>query len=768
MSKKYQIAQIGAIIDKENVEIFSKNIIKNSEISVFVLPSEESFLESNERVYHIDEFELLNEQKSFDYIVMGSNVLSSKSSKGLLRKVSLLKKKDLTETKIDMSDANDIIEELQSLVVEYMEETQKYKKMADEYKCQAVTATQMYEEIKNAFYWRVLSPVRFITNKIKLTVHNSRAIRLIYKGIKYLIKNGPKKTFAAIRERKVAKKAINSHCSFEISQEQRKKEETTVFDKNIKFSILVPLYNTPKNFLKQMIDSVVDQTYANWELCLADGSTKDFDFVRTYCEELAKNDNRIVYKKLEKNGGISENTNECMRMATGDYIALFDHDDVLHPSVLFENMRVICEQGADYVYTDEATFLGDDITDIVTCHFKADFAPYSLLANNYICHFSVFKRELIDKAGMFRKEYDGSQDHDFILRITDVAEKIVHIPKILYFWRSHKNSVAMDINSKTYAIKAGQNAVRDFLLTKGIKSTVDSSPAFPTIYKVNVELQEKPLVSIIIPTRDHGLDLQRCINSIRLQSTYDNYEIIIVDNCTADKYTLNYFKILEHQKNIKILKYDKEFNYSAINNFAVKHANGKYLLFLNNDTEVITPQWIEELLMYAQLSDVGAVGAKLYFNDDTVQHGGIILGMGADGVAGHSHYKVKRSDLGYMGRMYYVQNLSAVTAACLIMSKEIFDNVGGFSEDMPVAFNDVDLCLKVRKKGYNVLFNPFCELYHYESKSRGMDVNADKIERFKEDVKRFKDKWGEQLEKGDPYFNPNFSLLDSCFRVRND
>ena len=768
MSYKYRIAQVGAKKDKNNSFSLCDGF-PGAEVTLFVIPGEDIAVNEKALVYPVNAFAKLHNENPFDFIIIGESVVDAENGKKVFELISRLGVTQDDDDTLDLvCELNKTIADLQDQIKEYRNDARSYKQMADEFRLQAVQATAMYNEIKNAFYWRVLSPIRFVTNKIKLALYNCSVTRKFFKGIKLVIKNGPVNAYKIIKESKNTQKAINKRLSIEISDEQREKEENTVFDKNIKFSILVPLYNTPLNFLKEMIDSVITQTYPNWELCLADGSSAEFEYVEKYCTKLAKKDKRIVYKKLEKNGGISENTNECIRMATGDYIALFDHDDVLHPSVLFENMRAICEQGADYIYTDETTFLGDKVTDIVSYHLKADFAFYSLLANNYICHFSVFKRDLIDKAGMFRKEYDGSQDHDFILRITDVAQKIVHIPRVLYFWRSHKNSVAMDINSKTYAIKAGQNAVRDFLKSKGINAKIESSPAFPTIYKANIELKDKPLVSIIIPTRNHGMDLQRCINSIRLQSTYDNYEIIVVDNQTTDKYTLQCFKALELYRNVKVLKYDNEFNYSAINNFAAKHSKGEYLLFLNNDTEIITPEWIEELLMYAQLPDVGAVGAKLYFDDNTVQHGGIILGMGDDGVAGHSHYRADRNNVGYMGRMYYVQNLSAVTAACMMISKKVFDEVDGFSEDMPVAFNDVDLCLKLRQKDYNVLFNPFCELYHYESKSRGLDTDKQKVERFKQDVENFKTKWKKELQAGDPFFNPNFNPLCPYFQIRED
>ncbi len=543
-----------------------------------------------------------------------------------------------------------------------------------------------------------------------------------------------------------------------ISKETRKLQSETKFCKDIKFSILVPLYNTPARFLKEMIGSVTSQTYGNWELCLADGSDDKHAYVGEYCKKLSEKDGRIVYKKLTENKGISENTNECIRMSSGNYIALFDHDDVLHPSALYECMKAICEQDADYVYTDEAVFLGKRISNITTHHFKPDFAYYNLLANNYICHFSVFKAALIEKVGMFRHEYDGSQDHDIILRLTSVAENIVHIPKILYFWRSHKNSVAMDISSKTYAIKAGISAVHDFLQSKGIEAEVESSPAYPTIYRIKYKITGTPKVSIIISNKDKADGLKKCINSIFEKSTYKNYEIIIVDNQSTDKETLAYYDELECKENIKLLSYDKPYNYSAIINGAVKAADGEYILMLDSDTEVITPEWIEELLMYAQREDIGAVGAKLCLPDNSLQHAGIILGVGSEHIAESSHLGMDIENVGYMGKMFYAQNVSAVTTACLMVKKSAFVEVGGFDESLSMAYCDVDFCLSLGKLGLANIFNPFSVLYHWHNRS------FYKKSVFTDEAKKFREKWQDVLEKGDPYYNPNFSL-DASYMI---
>ncbi len=622
-----------------------------------------------------------------------------------------------------------------------------------------------YNSVVSSSSWKFTAPFRKLSAFLRRTVLKFAFIRLPLKAIKLLFKSGFKSTFLMVKHKL---KSMRPFDYSQITNERRQREENTKFDKEIKFSVLVPLYNTPEKFLREMIESVVNQTYKNWELCLADGSDSEHNDVEKIVSEYSSKDNRIKYKKLEKNLGISENTNECIKIASGDYLALFDHDDYLHPSVLFENMKAICEHGADFIYTDEATFLGEDITKIHTFHFKPDFAPDNLRANNYICHFSVFSKELQEKTGYFRHEFDGSQDHDMILRLTSNASKIWHIRKLLYFWRSHPNSVASDINSKTYAIDAGIRAVTASLEASGLTGcTVESSKIFPTIYRISYPIKDNPLVSIIIANSDHKSDLKKCIDSILSKATYDNYEIIIVENNSKSKDIFDYYKTLKEHKNIRVINFEGEFNYSAVNNLGAENAKGDYLLLLNNDTEVITENFIEEMLMFAQREDVGAVGAKLYYEDNTIQHAGIILGLGTDRIAGHSHYTFPRDHIGYMGKLFYAHNLSAVTGACMMVKKEVFFKVGGLNTELKIAFNDIDFCLKLRDLGYLIVWNPYAELYHYESKSRGFEDSKEKKERFKAECEKFRKLWGKTIEKGDPYYNPNFSL-DANYQIDFD
>ena len=611
--------------------------------------------------------------------------------------------------------------------------------------------------IKGSVFWRFSKPLRSCVHWVRRTKE-----RLGYCGS---IRGVIRKLDAKSIERKA--RIQHGTASFP-DAEEAKRQSSEQFLRSVKFSILMPLYNTPEKFLRQAIDSVRAQTYANWELCLADGSDEKHGNVERICREYAQHDPRILYRKLPENRGISGNTNACLDMASGDYIALFDHDDVLHPSVLYEYRKVICEKGADYIYCDEATFKGNKTIDhMITLHFKPDYAPDNLRANNYICHFSAFDRRLLAGGVVFRPEFDGSQDHDMILRLTGRAKCVVHVPKLLYYWRSHSGSVAADINAKSYAVDAAKGAVAAHLREQGFENfEIRSTKAFETIFQIKYEIKGNPLVSIVIPNKDHRQDLERCITSIIEKSSYGNYEILIVENNSTEEDIFEYYRKIQEDPNIRVITYEGDFNYSRINNTAVKKARGEYVLLLNNDTSVISLDWIEELLMYAQRPDVGAVGAKLYYADRTIQHAGVVLGLGQHRTAGHSHYRVSSNNLGYMGRLCYAQNVMAVTGACLMMKKSLYEQLGGLDESFAVSLNDVDLCIRAWKAGYVNVFTPFAELYHYESVSRGLDDHGEKAERYERESEAFRAKWKELLDRGDPYYNPNFSLDRSDFALR--
>lgn len=632
--------------------------------------------------------------------------------------------------------------------------------------------------IKESAFWRMSAPFRSIVHWFRRTKE-----RIGYYGS---IKGVARK----VRAKMIEKKARRQHgtASFPNAGEaERQRKEK--FDRQIKFSILMPLYNTPDRYLRQAIESVMAQTYPNWELCLADGSDAEHKYVEDICRSYIEKDRqflkehpnlllgtaegkrqkeRIRYRKLDGNKGISGNTNACLALADGDYIALFDHDDVLHPSALYEYMKVICEKGADYIYCDEATFKGNKtINDMITLHFKPDFAPDNLRANNYICHFSAFDRELLTGTEVFRSEFDGSQDHDLILRLTSRAKCVVHVPKLLYYWRSHADSVASDINAKSYAVEAAKGAVAAHLTEQGFRNfEITSTKAFETIFRIKYEILGDPRISVVIPNKDHLEDLQRCITSILEKSSYGNYEIIVVENNSKTEEIFDYYKKIQENPNIRVITYEGAFNFSRVCNKGVSAAKGEYIILLNNDTQVITPDWMEELLMYAQRSDVGAVGAKLYYADKTIQHAGVVLGLGAHRTAGHSHYRVSANNLGYMGRLCYAQNVMAVTGACLMMKKTLYDALGGLDSNFAVSLNDVDLCIRAWKAGYLNVFTPFAELYHFESVSRGLDNEGEKAKRYGRESDAFRMKWKELLDKGDPYYNPNFSLDRSDFALR--
>lgn len=633
--------------------------------------------------------------------------------------------------------------------------TQLAARLADA-QAQAQDLDFKLKRIKNNPVWKATKPLRSVMHwMIRM---KDRIVRL----------GSPRGIARKIKSKLIERKAMRLHgkASFPDSR-QREEMRGTKFPRDITFSILVPLYNTPRRFLTEMIDSVRAQTYEKWELCLADGSDGEHGYVGEICQGYCAGDKRIVYRKLEKNEGISGNTNECYRMSTGQYIALFDHDDILHPSVLFAYMKAICEQDADYIYCDEATFHNGNIDRMITLHFKPDYAIDNLRANNYICHFSAFSRELLEGTELFRSEFDGSQDHDMILRLTTRARKVVHVPQLLYYWRSHKASVASDISAKLYCIESARGAIADHLQSCGMEHfEITSTRAFETIFRIQYQLTGYPKVSIVIANKDHAADLSRCVSSILDRSTYENYEIIVVENNSASEEIREYYEEIGKHPKVRIVAYEGGFNYSKINNFGASFAEGEFLLLLNNDTQVITVNWIEEMLMYGQRRDVGAVGAKLYYEDKTIQHAGIVLGLGAHRTAGHTHYRVNIENVGYMGRLCYAQDVSAVTGACLLVRKEWFDELGGLDESFAVALNDVDFCLRLREKGLLNVFTPFAELYHFESKSRGLDDSDERAERYNEESARFRQKWKAELEAGDPYYNPNFSLDRSDFSLR--
>lgn len=546
-----------------------------------------------------------------------------------------------------------------------------------------------------------------------------------------------------------------------------KKQRAEKLDYEPCISIIVPTYKTPEKFLKEMIDSVRNQSYENWELCIGDGSVTE-DTVKNVVESYQKKDKRIKMLCLSENLGIAGNTNAALSIATGDYIALLDHDDILAPDALYEVVKWMNEHykdETDVIYTDEDK-VSFDLKEYFEPHFKSDYNLDLIRSNNYICHLFVARKSIVDQVGGFRKEYDGSQDYDFILRCIEQSKHVEHVPKVLYHWRCHPGSTAANQESKMYCYEAGKRAIEDHLKRMGEDDCQVVMTEHLGFYHVIYPIREQKKVSIIIPNKDQKEILERCIESVIQKTDYKNYEIIIVENNSTTNEIFEYYKTIEQRENIRVVIWKDKFNYSAINNFGVRYANGEYLLFLNNDIEVIRENWLSEMLANVQRKEVGIVGAKLLYPDNMVQHAGVIIGMG--GIAGHPLSRHPADDCGYFARGIIQQNLNAVTAACMLTKKEVYEKVNGFEEKLAVAFNDIDLCLKVRKAGYLIVYDPEALLYHHESISRGKEDTLEKRNRFEGEVDYMAKKWKDVLEKGDEYYNPNLSLLSGNFELKKE
>lgn len=578
----------------------------------------------------------------------------------------------------------------------------------------------------------------------------------IQKGLRYLKHYGPKEFWVRLNERFEPEEIPYEgwYQQYVPTQQELERQKKRKWKKQVKISVVVPAYQTPELFLRQMIDSLRNQTYENWELCIANGSPED-EAMAAVLLEYSQKDSRIRWKNLDENLGIAENTNAAFAMASGEFIGLLDHDDLLAPNALYEIVNIIEKnENADAVYTDE-----DKVTTELDEHFqphlKPDFNLDLLRSNNYICHFFVVRRAIVEQVGGFLREFDGAQDYDFIFRCTEAAREVCHVPEILYHWRTHKASTADNPASKMYAFDAGKRAIEAHLKRCHVRGIVSHTKDLG-FYQVEYPVQKQELVSILIPNKDEKESLKICLESIWKKTTYSNYEIIIIENNSTTDEIFAYYEELKKKKNIRVITWEKEFNYSAINNFGVQYAKGDYYLFLNNDVEIISEDWLERMLGNCQRKEVGAVGAKLYYPDNTIQHAGCVIGIG--GIAGHMFVGMDRSRTGYLHKASIQQDLSAVTAACMMMKKEAFEKAGGFTEELAVAFNDVDLCLKVRRENYLIVYDPHVELYHYESKSRGAEDSEEKIRRFQREIEYMRSHWIDILKNGDPCYNKNLSL----------
>ncbi|MDO4466273.1 MAG: glycosyltransferase family 2 protein [Bacillota bacterium] len=590
----------------------------------------------------------------------------------------------------------------------------------------------------------------------------SRLWLLKRRVLNYIHTKGLKNTFLRIRGKEETdwKAYARWFEATKVSEEELAKQRAVQFAYAPKISIIVATFNTKESYLKEMIDSVVEQSYSNWELCIGDGSTNDS--VEKYVKKHYAQDSRIRFKRLEKNYGISGNMNGALELVTGEYVGLFDHDDLLTPDCLYEIVASLQEVRHDVIYTDEDK-LDDENKVYLDPHFKPDFSPEQLCSHNYITHFFVVDMDIVRKVGGLREEYDGSQDHDFIFRCTEVARSIHHIPKILYHWRMHMASTAANPESKMYCYTSGKKAIEAHYERMGYKANVEMLPfPFYGMYKSTFETPGNPLVSIIIPNKDLKETLENCIQSLVEVNSYKNFEVIIVENNSTTSEIFDYYdQVQKMYSNVKVVTWKDSFNYSLINNFGVQYAQGDYLLFLNNDTELIEPDSISHMLGYCMRDDIGCVGAKLLYEDNTIQHCGVIVGY--RGYAVHPFIGVGRNGFGYMGRPIITSNYSAVTAACLMVKKADFEAVNGFDPQFVVACNDVDFCLKVRELGKYNIEDVFSLWYHYESKTRGLDIEGEAYLRFQGEIKKFQEKWPKILKEGDPFYNKNYDIDEVPF-----
>ena len=599
------------------------------------------------------------------------------------------------------------------------------------------------------------SPLKFVKRNLNI----KRITSLASRGVASLKNEGFEATWRKIdfRIKLMTKGDVWKFRSDIPLKRELKAQREAVFPYMPKISIIVPLYNTPEKFLKEMIDSVYNQSYSNWQLVLADASDKDLPHIKKVVDSYG--DSRIVYEKLAENKGISENTNKGFALADGDYLALLDHDDVILPNALYENVKAINETGAQVLYSDEITLDGE-LKHLIQFHFKIDYAPDFLRGVNYITHFLVFERKLFEQVGAFEDAtYDGAQDFDLTLRLSEKANKVHHIPKVLYYWRGHAGSTANDMSTKMYAFEAGRKAIQAHLDRIGLKGQA-SIQKYPGSYRTVYEVDGNPQVSIVIPNKDHIEDLSRCIDSIFALGGWDNVQVIVVENNSTEKETFAYYeKITARNSKVQVVYYKGNFNFSAICNFGVQFATGDHILLLNNDVEFISENFVKEMLSYSQRSDVGAVGAKLYYPDGYLQHAGVIIGI--NGSAGHSHKGLAdaRNNTGDMYRLVTTQNYLAVTGACLMVKTELYKKFPLDEENFAVAYNDVDFCLRLYEAGYLNVFTPYSEGIHYESKSRGLDETDKPNLRYEGEKARFAEKWQKYFNYGDPYYNPHFTLL---------
>jgi len=605
-------------------------------------------------------------------------------------------------------------------------------------------AEQRYAAVEGSVFLKAARLTRDFPEQAKRVLRRFDFLYLALKTVNWCARFGPDRLGLFLRGYRAERARVKDVLGWPNAR-QRALQRDAVFKRPIKISILVPVAEADPEALKLTVDSVLAQTRRDWELCVAGGG----DLGR-----YAGADPRIRVKILPGDPGASERANACIDMATGDWLALLRPGDALQPAAIYGILREIDRRGADFVYTDADSFERAP-KDAHSPEYKPDFAPDNLRSCDYI-GFCAFSRELMDRAGGgCRGAYDGAEDYELTLRLTEQARRIAHVPSILHYRRARSIPENRDA--------AACRALEAHIDRAGLSGAVEPA-GIPGVYRIRYALTARPLVSIIIPNKDHLDDLQPCVDSIRRKTTYPHWEIIVVENNSADEATFEYYAELERDPRIRVARYEGAFNYSAVNNLGARHARGEYLVLLNNDTEVITPEWIEEMLMFAQRQDVGAASVKLYYPDETVQHAGVMLGVG--GVAGQMFRHLPRENPGYMNRAAIAQNFTIVTAACMMIPRRVWDAVGGLDEGYAVAFNDVDLCMRIRRAGWLIAWTPWAELYHYEYKSRGHEDTPEKNRRYLSEILRFKEQWEDAINAGDPYYNPNLSPIREDFSTR--
>ena len=549
----------------------------------------------------------------------------------------------------------------------------------------------------------------------------------------------------------------------EPNKNELEEQSRVKFGYSPKISLIMPTWNTPIPLLEETIESVRKQTYHNWELCIVDGSdNSDKDKIRDILKRYAKTDKKIKVRLLSRNKGISGNSNEAFKLADGEFMGLLDHDDLLAPFALFEVVKALNnDKTLDFIYSDRDMISPEGFR--YNHFFKPDWSPDYLLSQNYLCHLNIIRKKLVDKIKGFRKKYDGAQDYDLFLRVTELTDKIMHIPKILYHWRASKNSAAVSLDNKPYAETATIKVLQEAVRRRGWNGKAVQGLT-RGLYRIKFQVKGNPKVSIIIPTQDKGETLKACIDSILKLTTYKNYEIIIVDNNSSEEATFAYYKELKKISNLKLLKFNKAFNFSEINNYAASKTRSDYLLFLNNDVKVISGDWLEIMLGFAQRQRTGAVGARLSYFNNTIQTAG--LAIAEKGKILRLHNRYPKDDNGYGSRILSTQNISAISGACMMVRRDVFNEVGGFAGEYAVNHGDIDFCLKLRQKGYLIVYEPHAELYHHESLTRGLDgEDNEKMKRQIRETKSLLKKWGHVFGRTDPYYNPNLSQNKEDFSI---